>query len=78
MKSAILVMGVMLAVPVFGDVTIKQTTSGKGMGVSAAGTTTTYLKGMKMRSEVTAGGSRESQLSSRFVAASAAFTANFE
>ncbi|MDP9191022.1 MAG: hypothetical protein M3P06_04890 [Acidobacteriota bacterium] len=56
MKSAILVMGVMLAVPVFGDVTIKQTTGGKGMGISAAGTTTTYLKGMKMRSEVTAGG----------------------
>ena len=53
MKSAILVMGVTvaLAVPVLGDVTIKQTTSGKGMGVSAAGKTTTYIKGMKMRSE---------------------------
>lgn len=56
MKPAILVMGVMLAVPMFGDVTIKQTTSGKGMGVSAAGTTTTYIKGMKMRSEVEARG----------------------
>src|SRR5688572_32268669 len=54
MKSAILVMGVtvVLAVPMLGDVTIKQTTSGKGMGVSAGGTTTTYIKGMKMRSEV--------------------------
>ena len=54
MKSAILVMGVTvaLAVPMLGDVTIKQTTSGKGMGVSAAGKTTTYIKGMKMRSEV--------------------------
>jgi hypothetical protein len=53
MKSAILVMGVTvaLAVPMLGDVTIKQTTSGKGMGVSAAGKTTTYIKGMKMRSE---------------------------
>ncbi len=56
MKPAILVMGVMLAVPMLGDVTIKQTTSGKGMGVSAAGTTTTYIKGMKMRSEVEARG----------------------
>ena len=56
MKPAILVMGVMLAVPMLADVTIKQTTSGKGMGVSAAGTTTTYIKGMKMRSEVEARG----------------------
>ena len=58
MKSAILVMGVTvaLAVPMLGDVTIKQTTSGKGMGVSAAGMTTTYIKGMKMRSEVEAKG----------------------
>lgn len=58
MKPAILVVGVTLALamPVLGDVTIKQTTSGKGMGVSAAGTTTTYIKGMKMRSEVEAKG----------------------
>ncbi len=58
MRSAILVMGVTLAlaVPMSGDVTIKQTTSGKGMGISADGTTTTYLKGMKMRSEVEARG----------------------
>lgn len=54
MKSATFVMGVTLAFAVssFGDVTIKQTTTGKGMGVAAAGTTTTYIKGMKMRSEV--------------------------
>jgi hypothetical protein len=57
MKS-ILVLGVTLAlaVPVLGDVTIKQITSGKGMGMSTSGTTTTYLKGMKMRSEVEARG----------------------
>jgi hypothetical protein len=57
MKS-ILVMGVTLAlaVPVLGDVTIKQTTSGKGIGASFDGTTTTYIKGMKMRSEVEARG----------------------
>lgn len=54
MKRAILVMGVtlVLSVSMLGDVTIKQTTSGKGMGVSASGTTTTYIKGTKMRSEV--------------------------
>lgn len=56
MKRAILVMGVVMlvlaAVPLLGDVTIKQITSGKGMGVSAGGTSTTYIKGMKMRSEI--------------------------
>ncbi len=57
MKSAIFAVGVLaLAVPVLGDVTIRQTTSGKGMGMTAAGTTTTYIKGMKMRTEVEARG----------------------
>ncbi len=58
MKPAILAMGVTLAlaVPMLGDVTIKQATSGKGMGVAAAGTTTTCIKGMKMRTEVEARG----------------------
>jgi len=58
MKRVILAMGVTLAlaVPVLADVTIKQTTSGKGMGVAAAGTTTTYIKGMKMRSDAEARG----------------------
>lgn len=58
MKPAILVMGVTLALamPTLGDVTIKQTTSGKGMGVSAAGASTTYIKGMKMRSDAEARG----------------------
>jgi hypothetical protein len=58
MKSAIAVMGVALAlvVPMRGDVTIKHSTSGKGMGVSTAGTTTTFIKGMKMRTEVEARG----------------------
>jgi hypothetical protein len=40
-----------LAASVAGDVTIKQTTSGKGIGVAAAGESTTYIKGMKMRSD---------------------------
>lgn len=38
------------------DMTIKQTTGGKGMGMTAAGTARTYIKGMKMRSEVEAKG----------------------
>jgi hypothetical protein len=58
MKRTILMMGVTLALaaPLGADVTIKQTTSGKGMGVAAAGTSTTYIKGMKMRTEVEARG----------------------
>ena len=57
MKRAILSTGLALALaaPAFADVTIKQTTNGKGMGMSAAGTTVTYIKGMKMRSEVVTG-----------------------
>jgi hypothetical protein len=58
MKRAkfVLTAALTLAVPVFGDVTIKQVTSGKGMGMAAAGATTTYIKGMKMRTEVEARG----------------------
>lgn len=52
MKTLIvLAISLALAVPAFADVTIKQTTSGKGMGVAASGTSTTYIKGLKMRSE---------------------------
>lgn len=45
-----------LGTSLFADVTIKQTTSGKGMGVAASGTSTTYIKGMKMRADVEARG----------------------
>jgi hypothetical protein len=53
MKPAILAIGLTLslAVPVLGDVTIRQNTSGKGLGAMAGGATTTYIKGMKMRSD---------------------------
>ncbi len=40
-----------IALPSLGDVTIKQTTTGKGLGAAAAGNSTTYIKGMKMRTE---------------------------
>jgi hypothetical protein len=44
-----------LAVPVFADVTIKQTTGGKGMGMGGKATGTTYIKGHKMRTDLTIG-----------------------
>jgi len=49
-------MTLVLAASLAADVTIKQTTGGKGLGVAAAGTSTTYIKGMKMRSDVEARG----------------------
>lgn len=57
MKSAIFVMATALALAsgASGDVTIKQAMSGKGM-IAINGTTTTYIKGMKMRSDVDARG----------------------
>jgi hypothetical protein len=44
-----------LAVPVSADVTIKQTTGGKGMGISGTTTGTAYIKGNRMRSDVQMG-----------------------
>jgi hypothetical protein len=46
---------VALAVPAFADVTLKQTISGKGMGMASGGSTVTYIKGMKMRSDLVTG-----------------------
>jgi hypothetical protein len=58
MKHTLLIASMTLALtaPLLGDVTIKQSTSGKGLGVAAAGTSTTYIKGLKMRSDVEARG----------------------
>src|SRR5262245_37729400 len=39
------------AVPSIADVTIKQTMTGSRMGRNGSGAVTTYIKGMKMRSE---------------------------
>ena len=44
-----------LAFPVSADVAIKQTTGGKGMGISGTTTGTTYIKGNRMRSDVEMG-----------------------
>ncbi len=40
-----------LAAPALADVTVKQTTSGKGLGISGKTTGTVYIKGNKMRSD---------------------------
>lgn len=49
----LLVLG--LAVPAYADVTLKMTTGGKGMGMSAKTAGTTYIKGNKMRSDLQMG-----------------------
>src|SRR5688572_23100523 len=41
--------------PAFGDVTIKATGAGKGMGMSGSMNTTTYIKGNKMRTDTVTG-----------------------
>jgi hypothetical protein len=46
----------------FADVTIKSTMTGKGMGMSGTMTTTTYIKGNKMRSDVVTGDTTRSTI----------------
>ena len=43
--------GLVLAAPSFADVTINQSTTGKAMGFSGDSSTTTFIKGNKMRSD---------------------------
>lgn len=49
------VLGLGLTLPAHGDVTMKQTTGGKGMGFSGKAGAVTYIKGNRMRSDVTMG-----------------------
>ncbi len=44
-----------LAFAAHADVTIKSTATGKGFGISGSTTSTTYIKGLKMRSDAAAG-----------------------
>lgn len=53
MLTALLVTG--LALPGRADVTIRQTTNGKGLGFSGKGAGVTHIKGDKMRSEMEVG-----------------------
>ena len=57
MKRVVLtaVLAIGLALPAYADVTIKQTTGGKGLGMSGTAPGTTYIKGNKMRSDVVVG-----------------------
>lgn len=50
-----LLLSVAFALPAHADVTIKMTTGGKGMGMAATTTGTTYIKGNRMRSDLLMG-----------------------
>lgn len=57
MKRVLLasILAVALASPAFADVTLKQTTTGKGLGMSGTTPAVAYIKGSKMRSDSTIG-----------------------
>lgn len=44
-----------LAIPAYADITIKQTTGGKGLGISGNAAGTTYIKGNRMRTDMVIG-----------------------
>lgn len=48
-------LSLVVAYPAVADVTIKMTTGGKGMGMSASSSGTTYIKGNKMRTDLQMG-----------------------
>jgi hypothetical protein len=48
-------LSIAVAVPSYADVTIKMTTGGKGMGMNASSSGTTYIKGNKMRTDLQMG-----------------------
>jgi hypothetical protein len=51
--TTILALG--LAAPSFADLTVKQTTTGKGLGLTGSAPGTTFIKGNKMRTDVVMG-----------------------
>jgi hypothetical protein len=53
--AAVSLLVLSLATPASADVTIKQSTSGKGLGMSGTTTGTTYIKGAKMRTDLVTG-----------------------
>jgi hypothetical protein len=64
MKRAVLVTLLIagLASPAAADVTVKQTTTGKGMGMSGKIAGTTYIKGLKMRTDSVIGDTTRTML----------------
>jgi hypothetical protein len=59
--SGVFLISLALASPAAADVTMKQKTAGKGM-VAMSGESTLYLKGAKMRTDQTVGGSNKSTI----------------
>lgn len=57
-----LVLALVLAAPAFADVTIKQTVSGKGLGMSGTTPSTTYIKGNRMRTDTEIGERVQTQI----------------
>src|SRR5688500_5249022 len=57
---AVTVLAFSLCAPAFADVTIKQTTTGKGMGMSGTTAGVTYIKGHKMRTDSVVGDKTQS------------------
>lgn len=55
LASFSLVLALGLARPAFADLTLKQTTTGKGLGLGGQTTGTTFIKGNKMRNDVVLG-----------------------
>jgi hypothetical protein len=51
-----------LALPAHADVTIKQTTGGKGLGISGTASGATFIKGHKMRTDATMGGTMQTTI----------------
>jgi hypothetical protein len=52
---ALLGLGALCASPAFADVTVKSTVAGKGMATGGNSQSVTYIKGSKMRTEITTG-----------------------
>ena len=59
---AVIVLVLGLALPAHADLTLKQTTGGKGMGMSGNASGVTYIKGNKMRSDVVMGGKTQTTI----------------
>jgi hypothetical protein len=51
-----------IAAPAAADVTLKMTTGGKGMGIAATSSGTTYIKGRKMRTDLQIGNRTQSTI----------------
>jgi hypothetical protein len=57
-----LLLSIAVVLPAYADVTVKMTTGGKGLGMAASTTGTTYIKGNKMRSDLQMGNRTQSTI----------------